>query len=339
MLGTVLGTRGQLEAERIRLIDLVKRTKEDLAGFKILSQYRELEREADELSQALKSLSNENTVDGRALEMYQASVREVVEASAGKVRETYEQARVAFPEAITRKLEEVEAFHTKVVENRRQFLLSETDLLQQAINRRKVDIERKHERQTEILALLNTHGALDQYSKLQQAHFEEVGRLRIIEAKLSTVKRLEQEKAELKIGVATLEQRARANYEARLPERKTAVELFDANSQALYRAPGRLLIDIGDYGFSFGVEIDRKGSTGISNMEIFCYDLMLAERWSAKRPGSMSLIHDSNLYADVDDRQIAAALELANTKSRQMNFQYICTFNSDKLPTSEFTPN
>jgi uncharacterized protein YydD (DUF2326 family) len=338
MLGSVLGSRGQLEAERIRLTDLVRRTKGDLAGFKILSQYRELEREADELSQALKYLSDENTVDARTLEMYRASVREVVEASAGKVRDTYLQAKVAFPEAITRKLEEVEAFHTKVVENRRQFLLSETDRLQQAINRRKSEIERKHERQSEILTLLNTHGALDQYSKLQQAHFEQVGRLGVIESKLSAVKRLEQEKAELKISVATLEQRARANYEARLPERKTAVELFDANSQFLYKAPGRLLIDIGDFGFSFGVEIDRKGSTGISNMEIFCYDLMLAERWAAKRPGSISLLHDSNLFADVDDRQVAAALELAAEKARAMNFQYICTFNSDKLPTSEFSP-
>lgn len=336
-LGSVLGTRGQLEAERIRLVDLVKRTKDDLSKFRILSQYRELEREADELSQALQSLSNENTVDTRALEMYQTSVREVVEASAGKVRDTYEQAKIAFSDALIRKLDEVEAFHVKVVENRRQFLLTETGRLQQGINQRRYEIDRKHERQAEILALLNTHGALDQYSKLQQAHFEQVSRLGVIESKLAAVKRLEEEKAELKIGTATLEQRARVNYEARLPERKIAVELFDENSQALYRAPGRLLIDISEYGFSFGVEIDRKGSTGISNMEIFCYDLMLAERWCVRRPGTISLMHDSNLFADVDDRQIAAALELAAAKSQKMNFQYICTFNSDKLPMSEFS--
>lgn len=72
-------------------------------------------------------------------------------------------------------------------------------------------------------------------------------------------------------------------------------------------------------------------------MEIFCYDLMLAERWAAKRPGSITLIHDSNLFADVDDRQIAAALELAAKKAGEMSFQYICTFNSDKLPQSEFS--
>jgi uncharacterized protein YydD (DUF2326 family) len=337
VLGSVLGSRGQLEAERIRLVDLVHRTKEDLSKFRVLSQYRELEREADELSKQIKSLSDDNTVDSQALNMYKNSVREVVESSANRVQELYEQAKVAFPAAVKRELEEVEAFHTKVVENRKQFLLSETDRLSAEIARRKSELERKHDRQAEILALLNTHGALDQYSNLQQAHSEQVSRLRTIEAKLAAVKELEQEKAALKIGIATLEQRARANYETRLPERTKAVELFDANSQALYKAPGRLLIDIGDFGFSFGSEIDRKGSTGISNMEIFCYDLMLAERWAAKRPGSITLIHDSNLFADVDDRQVAAALELAAEKAAQMNFQYICTFNSDKLPQSEFS--
>jgi uncharacterized protein YydD (DUF2326 family) len=75
----------------------------------------------------------------------------------------------------------------------------------------------------------------------------------------------------------------------------------------------------------------------VSNMEIFCYDLMLAERWATKRPGSIDLIHDSNLFADVDDRQIAAALELAADKASRLKFQYICTFNSDKLPLSEFS--
>jgi uncharacterized protein YydD (DUF2326 family) len=336
-LGTVLGSRGQLEAERIRLLDLVKRTKEDLGQFKILSQYRELEREADELSQEIQSMSNENTVDLQALEMYQASVREVVESSLAKVQETYEQAKVVFPEAVTRRLEEVEAFHAKVVENRRQFLLSETERLAGDIKRRRSEIEKKHDRQAAILSLLHTHGALDQYSKLQQAHFDQVGRLGVIESKLDAVKQLEQEKAELKIGMATLEQRARANYEARLPERRRVVELFDANSQALYKAPGRLLIDVGENGFSFGVEIDRKGSTGISNMEIFCYDLMLAETWAARRPGSITLVHDSNLFADVDDRQVATALELAAQKAETAGFQYICTFNSDKLPTGEFS--
>jgi uncharacterized protein YydD (DUF2326 family) len=214
-LGAVWGSRGQLEAERIRLTDLVKKTKEDLSQFKVLSQYRELEREADEITRHINKLSDENTVDSQALAMYETGVREVVESSLDKVKETYEQAKVVIPDAIMVRLDEVETFHAKVVENRRQFLLSEMDRLRADISRRKTEIEAKRERQSAILALLNTHGALDQFSKLQQAHFDQVARLRDIEAKLQTVKRLEQEKAELKIGSATLEQRARARQSPR----------------------------------------------------------------------------------------------------------------------------
>ena len=73
-------------------------------------------------------------------------------------------------------------------------------------------------------------------------------------------------------------------------------------------------------------------------MEIFCYDLMLAERWATDGRPWVTLVHDSNIFADVDDRQIAAAMELAESKSRECGFQYICTFNSDKLPLTEFSP-
>jgi len=67
-------------------------------------------------------------------------------------------------------------------------------------------------------------------------------------------------------------------------------------------------------------------------MEIFCYDMMLAERWAAKRPGSITLIHDSNIFADVDDRQLAAALELAAERSKALNFQYICHLQFGQAP-------
>jgi uncharacterized protein YydD (DUF2326 family) len=43
------------------------------------------------------------------------------------------------------------------------------------------------------------------------------------------------------------------------------------------------------------------------------------------------------LYDGVDSRQVAAALELAAAKSKDLGFQYICTLNSDDVPYSEFT--
>ena len=109
-----------------------------------------------------------------------------------------------------------------------------------------------------------------------------------------------------------------------------------AHSEALYQAPGRLVLDVGPKGFTFDVEIERSGSQGIDSMKVFCYDLMLARLWATKKLSPGFLVHDSTLFADVDERQCALALQLAEQVSREEGFQYICTLNSDKLPEEEF---
>ena len=48
------------------------------------------------------------------------------------------------------------------------------------------------------------------------------------------------------------------------------------------------------------------------------------------------MIHDSIIFADVDERQKALALQLAESESRNNGFQYICTMNSDNVPHGDF---
>ena len=62
--------------------------------------------------------------------------------------------------------------------------------------------------------------------------------------------------------------------------------------------------------------------------------MQLLSKWEVS-PGF--LIHDSIIFADVDERQIALALELGQKESLTNNFQYICTFNSDNVPTKDFS--
>ena len=49
------------------------------------------------------------------------------------------------------------------------------------------------------------------------------------------------------------------------------------------------------------------------------------------------LVHDSNIFADVDERQKAHALELSAKESKDKGFQYICALNSDTLPINDFS--
>jgi len=71
-------------------------------------------------------------------------------------------------------------------------------------------------------------------------------------------------------------------------------------------------------------------------MKIFCYDLVLAQLWAKRSRSPIFLIHDSILFADVDERQKALALEVAAKESKQKRFQYICTLNSDNIPKKDF---
>ena len=70
-------------------------------------------------------------------------------------------------------------------------------------------------------------------------------------------------------------------------------------------------------------------------MKIFCYDLMLAQLWAEKSQSLKILFHDSIIFADVDERQKAHAIELAAKESERLGFQYICTLNTDNIPKND----
>lgn len=122
------------------------------------------------------------------------------------------------------------------------------------------------------------------------------------------------------------------DYEEREEIRDRAVTIFNENSQALYNSPGRLIIDIEDSGYKFDIDIERADSDGFKHMKVFCYDLMLAQVWSSRSSNPGFLIHDSSIFADVDERQVASALDLACTTAEDCKFQYICCMNSDRVP-------
>lgn len=189
------------------------------------------------------------------------------------------------------------------------------------------------------MLVLQKHGALEEYTELQKQHQEKIAKLNNLSMRLENLKKFEQGKTSIEIEQALLEQQAKVDLAERKAQRERAVLLFNSNSKALYQAPGTLSIDFAKTGFKFNVEIERSGSHGIGNMKIFCYDLLLAQIWSAKKLGQMFLIHDSILFADVDERQKALALELAASESAQKGFQYICTLNSDSLPAKDFSKN
>ena len=178
---------------------------------------------------------------------------------------------------------------------------------------------------------------MEEYTRLQELYLETRSSLNDINQRIDELRKVEEGKSSLRIEKELLKQRARRDYEERHTQAERAIALFNANSQALYDAPGTLAIEVGQNGFQFNVEIERDRSEGISKMKIFCYDLMLAQLWAQREPSPNILVHDSTIFDGVDERQVALALELAARESQRLGFKYICTFNSDMIPSTEFS--
>lgn len=333
----MIGSLGELQAAKVRLENQIQTRASELNNYQVHPQYQELQRRADNLTSQIHRNTNLNISDDNLLSFYLESIESEVNSTSEDILGIYESLQIQIPEIIQRRLEDAQNFHAQIINNRRDFLASEIERLRKVIDDRQKQIESLASERSEIMQTLNTHGALEEYTKLQQLHLKDVEALNEINTRIETLRKIEDAKIEYRLESDLLTQRARRDYMERQTQREKAISIFNENSEALYSAPGSLVIDINDNGFKFDVEIERSDSEGVSSMKIFCYDLMLAQLWSEYSPSPKILIHDSTIFEGVDERQVALALELAFRKSREFGFQYICMLNSDRLPDDDFS--
>jgi uncharacterized protein YydD (DUF2326 family) len=332
-----VGTLGDLDARKVRLKLQVDKESSHLQSFKVHPQYEQIQTDANRLTEEIHAAVDINTTDKRLLSLYEKNLVEEQPPALDTIENIYKEAAVDLPGVTLRRLDDVRKFHATILDNRRVFLLSEMERLKREIIKHNEYIRSKTEERAYIMEVLRSHGALDEYTILQKKHMDTVNQLNSVSTMIDNLKAFETGLSEVKIAREVLQQQARRDYDERNIVRERAITLFNAYSENLYSAPGKLLIDVGPTGFKFDIEIERSGSTGISNMKVFCYDLMLATLWANRKPSPRLLVHDSTIFDGVDERQRALALELAAHESEQNNFQYICMLNSDYVPWAEFS--
>ena len=337
LLQGLIGNLGNLEAERTRLDSEISQQSETLQSFRVHAQHAEIEQEANELTSRMQQMSNANITDARLLDLYLSSLEDDQDPDTDELLEVYDEVGVTMPDMVRRRLEEVQDFHRQIVANRRAYLQSEIQRIERGRSQRGLDLQAAIERRAQLLEVLQTHGALQEFTALNELHMDLVSRRNDVDNRISNLQRFEQGRSEVRVNRELLLQTARRDFEERREGRATAINLFNSNSQALYSAPGNLVVNIADTGLTFDVDILRSGSQGINNMKIFCYDLMLAQLWATKQPSPRLLMHDSTIFDGVDERQIAQSLELAHQEAENNGFQYVCALNSDTLPSNEFS--
>ena len=153
LLEGMLGTLGNLEAERTRLDSEISRQSESLANFRVHPRYRETEEEANQLTTQIHQLSNANLADRRLTDLYRASLEDEQEPDTEEVLETYRAAGVTMPDLIRRRLDEVQDFHRQLLSNRRAYLQSEIQRIASNLTQREAQIQEYTGRRAQLLAM------------------------------------------------------------------------------------------------------------------------------------------------------------------------------------------
>ena len=334
------GTVGDLNSERIESQLAEKMTR--LENFQVHEDYRDIQSKADTLTKEIHDIINEITINSQIVERYKDSLKNE-NGDDIKIEQIYEAAGAVFEKSSLRTLDEVINFHKDVVLNRKNYLESEIELY--VTKNRALDskMEKLSNERAGYLNILKTHGALDEYIKLQDEVNKSKAKIADIESRISRLTEIKSRIDDIRIDISGVISKMRQEYNGDQPLISTAIRLFNSNSRFLYEQPGTLSIDVDKEGYKFKIDIKKAGSDGVSSMKVFCYDLMLAEYWSTIRHREFPLFHDSKIFADVDPRQVAKALEISSSKAESSDFQYICSMNSGYMPydylPKEFTDN
>ena len=330
-----MGNVSKLEVEKAKLQIESDKQKEKLNDFKINDQYEQIEKKSNDITVKIHNYVDQNIIDKLLLRRYDISLEDEKVVDVQYISDIYKESGIYFSTKIMKTIEEVNDFHNNIIKNRKEFLNLEITRLNNKIDGRILEIEQLDIERSRLMKILSTQGALKEYTEIQKNYVDSKSVLNDIRSKLNNLKNIEDQSTEIKLEKQKLYKNARMDMNERTEQKDNAIRIFGEFSRNLYDEFGDFLIDINENGFQFNINIPRSSSRGIGNMKIFCYDLMLAKIWSMNKQSPGFLIHDSTIFDGVDERQRASALQLVSEVSEKENFQYICTLNTDMIPSKD----
>jgi uncharacterized protein YydD (DUF2326 family) len=333
-LGAAIGSAAELRTALAVARHRSERAREELRSFRVLDEYRDSESEADLLTRRLRELRDEDAVDRDLLSDLAVAVAEEAPPGADDLERLWSQVNVLLPDQVLAAFDDVRRFHESIVANRAAYLRREEDAARERTAEREAERVRLDARRSELMQLLSSGGALDQFVVLQA----EVGRL---EASVEDLRRRYETAEAIESGKTKGENRKRElllqlkeDYHDRDAILSEAISVFEDYTTLLYHdRRGSFVVEETLSGPKFDIEILGSGSVGIDSMQVLCFDLTLMTLTQRYGNGPGFLVHDSHIFDGVDERQVAGALALGSRLADELNFQYIVTMNTDTIPT------
>lgn len=331
-LDTVIDKPANLRSKIAILEGKISEMQANLRAFNLLPEYQQYESELTKIGAQIKNYIDKNTIENELLNSLEQSIDEANSPGYESLQQLYQESLQVFPDIVKKRFEEVQAFHNSVVRNRKHYLQSEIERVKASISDRGKKIAELTERQTFIMNLLQTHGALEQYNKLNSDLLGKQAELEDLKKRLKTVTDIEDAQPRLDMERAALTLKIGQNIQENSTFINKAIQRFESISSALFEQTGLLTVENTSNGILIDVSKQGDKSKGIKSMQIYCFDMTLISLLREQGSNIDFLVHDSHLFDSVDSRQVAHALIKGKELAQKYGFQYIVTMNSDQLP-------
>lgn len=329
VFGSIIGKASDLRTRVTVAEAALREMQAELAGFRVLPQYAQMEADADQLTRRINDLSNANVIDAAAIRDLEHAMTSEAPPPLDELESIYAEAGIALPGVAIKRYDEVRSFHESVVRNRRDYLSEELNAARQRVAGREHEKQSLDARRAEVMGVLQTHGALEQFSKLQAASARKEAEVESLRQRFEAAEQLEGTKNELEIERNRLTLRLRRDFAEQKGRLSEAILAFEETSRRLYESAGSMTVEETANGPVFQFPMQGSRSKGIKNMQIFCFDMMLMRLCAKRGFGPGFLVHDSHLFDGVDGRQVVSALKVGAEMAQELGFQYIVTMNED----------
>lgn len=249
----------------------------------------------------------------------------------GAVSQLFEELGLTFSREALLRFDQVAEFHQTIIANRQRFLATEIGRIRAALSDRESRIGALNDRRSSLLRQLSSGGGVADLLELQRRASEAKARLSAIDESIRAVRSVQASQDALSVRQATTRRDARSDLDRDRTYLDAVNVRFDSMIRRLYNRSGSVNVEIDDLGYKFSVKVSGLSSSGITRMQLLCFDLTLMIQSPPNRHPHF-LIHDSIVFDGVDPRQISAGLMLASEVADEINGQYIATMNSNDVP-------
>lgn len=332
----IFGTENKrdLEIKIVELESLIRRYRKSIDEFIIAEDYYSIRKEADKISYDLRNYKNKASKLKIAISNIEKSLEIQPDISKEQIIKLYENAKFELGEMVIKKLTELEQFNSQILDNRKRKLIQEKRDFEVQLVEVSKKISELGLQEDEKLQYLNSTGALDDYTKLNQVLSDN-------EKKLYSLLQYKKLETDYKLFVEenkkdfTNENIITNKYLEQVEDLiKENIILFKYFVEKFYSEKNSGITIENNEGrnatrFDIKAKIQDDAGNAVKEVKIFCYDWTILK---GRHNHNMDLLfHDSKITGDMDTRQVKTMLEVANNECKLNNFQYIISLNQNVI--------